>query len=257
MDLTIFSQLSLGLLASAVAITLFAGVVKGAVGFALPLIMVSGLSSIIDPKLALAGMILPALCANTLQSLRTGLRAALSTIREYWRYLLVLGIAIFLTAQLVVLMPDRVFFAVLGIPVVALCLIQLAGFRLHVRPEHRFRAEWIIGAISGAMGGLAGTWGPTTVLYLMAIDAPKARQMIVQGVIYGVGSVVLLVAHLESGILNAQTIPLSLMFIVPAFTGMWIGFGLQDRMNQIVFRKVTLIVLAFAGLNLIRRAILG
>ena len=41
----------------AMAITLFAGVVKGAVGFAMPMIMISGFSSFLTPELALAGLI--------------------------------------------------------------------------------------------------------------------------------------------------------------------------------------------------------
>ena len=112
-----------------------------------------------------------------------------------------------------------------------------------------------VGLISGVLGGLAGTWGSTTVLYLLAIGTPKDRQMIVQGVIYGVGSVVLAAAHLRSGILNAQTAPFSAALLPSALAGMWVGFWLQDRMNQELFRRATLVVLVVAGLNLIRKGL--
>ena len=241
----------------ALVVTTFAGVVKGAVGFAMPLIMISGLSTIMDPKLALAALILPVLLSNGLQTFRQGVAEALSAAREFWRYLLIVCVAILVAAQGVALLPTRAFYLVLGIPVVILSLMQLVGLRLVIPPHRRTRAEWGIGLISGILGGLAGTWGPTTVLYLLAIGTTKARQMIVQGVIYGTGSVALLLAHLKSGILNAGTAPLSALMILPAFFGMWIGFRLQDRMDADVFRKATLAVLIVAGLNLVRRGIWG
>jgi uncharacterized membrane protein YfcA len=107
------------------------------------------------------------------------------------------------------------------------------------------------------LGGLAGTWGPTTVLYLMAIDTPRARQMVVQGVIYGLGSVTLLAAHLASGVLNRETWPLSAALLVPGFLGVWAGMRLGDRLDAALFRRATLVVLAVSGLNLIRRGVMG
>ncbi len=242
------------LLATALGITLMAGIIKGAVGFAMPLVMVSGLSSIMDPKLALAALIFPVVVSNGWQTFRQGVGPAWEAVKEFRRYLIIVCITIFLAAQTVNLIPDKVFYAVLGVPVVGLSLLQLLGLKLQIKPEHRNRTEWGIGLISGVLGGIAGTWGPTTVLYLMAINTPKAKQMVVQGVIYGLGSVTLLFAHLQSGILNRETVPLSALLLIPAGIGMWIGFRIQDRMDQALFRKVTLVVLVIAGLNLIRKA---
>ncbi|GIT90224.1 hypothetical protein JANAI62_02930 [Jannaschia pagri] len=243
--------------ALAVSIAFFAGVVKGSVGFALPLIMISGLSSFLDPRLALAGILVSVLVTNGWQVTRQGPAAAKDAARLHWRYLVVVVVAIFATAQLVTLIPRQWFYFILGIPVVGLSLIQLSGVRLTIPPHRRVAAEWGIGLISGALGGLAGTWGPTTVLYLLAIETPKARQMVVQGVIYGAGSVVLVLAHLRSGVLNADTGVFSAALLPAALAGMAVGFRLQDRMDQALFKKVTLIVLVVAGINLIRKGVLG
>ena len=80
--------------------------------------------------------------------------------------------------------------------------------------------------------------------------------MVVQGVVYGLGSVTLLFAHLKSGILNAQTLPLSFAMLPAALVGMWLGFKVQDRLDQARFRRFTLIVLTVAGLNLLRKGLL-
>ena len=154
-------------------------------------------------------------------------------------------------------LDPHVFYLVLGIPVMGLSLIQLFGLRLHIAEKNRGWAEWVVAAISGAIGGLTGTWGPTTVLYLLAIDTPKARQVVVQGVIYGIGAVVLFVAHIKSGILNWNTAPFSAALIVPSVIGMWIGFQIHDRLDQGLFRNATLVLLTVAGMNLIWKGLSG
>ncbi|SFI83853.1 sulfite exporter TauE/SafE family protein [Jannaschia pohangensis] len=241
----------------ALTIALFAGVVKGSVGFALPLIMISGLSSFLDPRLSLAGILVSVLATNGWQVTRQGWGPARDAARLHWRYLLIVMVAIFLAAQLVMQIPRQWFYFILGIPVVGLSLVQLMGLRLTIPPSRRVVAEWGIGLVSGILGGLAGTWGPTTVLYLLAIETPKARQMVVQGVIYGAGSIILVLAHLRSGILNSETFWFSAALLPPALIGMAIGFRLQDRMDQDLFKKVTLLVLIVAGVNLIRKGLLG
>ena len=163
--------------------------------------------------------------SNALQTFRTGWRPALSAVSEHRRYVITVCAAIVVFAQLVPRIDPRVFLFVLGVPTVTLSALQLAGWRPSIPPRRRRAAEWTAGLISGALGGLAGTWGPTTVLYLLAIDTPKRRQMVVQGVIYGAGSVTLLVAHLASGVLNARTAPLSAALLVPALHGDVGGFS--------------------------------
>ncbi len=255
MDLSLITNLAPVTLVLAVLITLFGGIVKGAIGFAMPLIMVSGLSILLDPKIAIAAIIIPILFSNGLQVFRAGPREALLAIREYWRYLLMVCTAIFTAAQLVPSIPTHVFYFVIGIPVVLLSVVQLFGVRLTIPERNRTWAEWLVGGASGVLGGLAGTWGPMTVLYLMAVDTPKAKQIVVQGVVYGLGAAILLLAHLTSGILNATTGPLSWMLLLPAVVGMWFGFQIQDRLDQRRFRQLTLVVLIVAGVNLIVRGL--
>ncbi|KZZ25724.1 hypothetical protein A3753_32020 [Sulfitobacter sp. HI0082] len=62
-------------------------------------------------------------------------------------------------------------------------------------------------------------------------------------------------AHIGSGVLNAQTWPFSALLILPVMLGVWLGSKVMDRVDPVLFRKMTLLVLMVAGLNLIRRAI--
>lgn len=121
--------------------------------------------------------------------------------------------------------------------------------------HHQRRAEIVSGIIGGLYGGISGIWGPPLIVYLLSIGAPKAEQVRVQGVVFLIGAVMLTVAHLLTGILNPQTLPLSLLMTVPGVLELLFGFALHDRMNLTQFRRWTLALLVLTGANLIRRAL--
>ena len=68
--------------------------------------------------------------------------------------------------------------------------------------------------------------------------------------------ILLLIGHARSGIATLPALSLGTFAILPACLGIWIGFKVQDRINQHVFRIATLSVLVLAGINLIRRGIM-
>ena len=251
------SELPLITLLFATLVALFAGFVKGTVGFGMPLIMISGLATMLPAEVALAGLIVPTLVTNGYQAFRKGLVAAWQAFGQFRVFLISLLVFLALSAQLVTALSQSLLFIIIGVPVVAFCLLQLSGWQPKLRPANRVRDESLIGGLAGVSGGISGIWGPPTIAYLTAIDTPKSEQMRVQGVIYGLGAVVLFFAHSKSGVLNAATIPLSVSMLPPALAGMVLGGLVHDRMPQATFKRVTLIVLTVAGLNLIRKGLLG
>ncbi len=253
---TFTSLIAPDLLLYAVVVGLFAGVVKGMVGFAMPTILISGLSTFLPPELALVGLILPTLVTNGMQALRQGMAEALSSILRFRVFMGAGAVALFCSAQLVQVLPSGVMFGIIGGAVAGFALIQLTGWQPKL-PEKSHEIEAAIGAFAGFIGGLSGIWGPPTVAYLKAMNTPKAEQMRVQGVIFGLGAVMFLLAHVQSGVVTWATIPFSAILVVPAVAGVLIGFRLQDRIDQKQFKHLTLIVLFLGGLNLIRRGIMG
>ena len=243
------------LFALACCVALLAAFVKGALGFAMPMIMVSGLAAFLSPEIALAALILPTVITNGFQAFRDGVGAAISTIKRYRWYLGVGGICLVASGQLVRVIDERVLFGMIGFPIVAFGFLQLAGIRPQI-PEHRQRAAEIgLGTVSGIVGGVSGVWGPPLVLYLTATGTAKGDQLRALGVAFGLGAVLLLLTHLQTGVLNARTLPFSAALVLPALVGMRLGQRVHDRLDQEAFRRVTLVVLIVAGLNLVRRAL--
>ncbi len=251
----ILNFLTLPQVFAAIMIALVAGFVKGATGFAMPMIMISGLGSFLSPEMALAGLIFSTVVSNVWQSLRGGVAEAVEAFRLYKLYIAALLVMILLSAQLVVILPQSTVFLTLGIIVIVLASYLLIGRALHIPDHHRAYYDVGLGTVSGMIGGVAGIWGPLTVAYLTAVDTPKKLQIKITGVIFGMGSLTLLIAHLRSGVLNAQTIPLSAGLVLPALMGMALGNLVQDRLDQKKFKRATLVVLLIAGANLIRRGL--
>ncbi len=254
---TLLTLMPLPLLGICFGITLLAGIVKGVVGFAMPMIMISGLGSVVSPELALGGLILPTLVTNSMQALRQGPAAAWHSVRRSRIFLMVGVVFLLFSAQLVTVMPVWLLLSVIGGPVALFASAQLLGWKGELPGGPSRKLEIGIGAFAGFIGGLSGVWGPPVVAYLTALGTEKHEQMRIQGVIYGLGAFALTGAHLVSGVLNAQSALFSFVLIVPAVAGMWIGGSLQDRIDQALFRKATLFVLLITALNLLRRAFFG
>lgn len=246
-----------GILLFSFCVAVAGGVVKGVVGFAMPMILISGMSSVVPPEIALAGLILPTLVTNSWQAMRQGAGAAFHSLVKYRRFLLSGLVFMIASAQLVALLNEAAMLLIIGVPIVVYSGFALTGRPLRLPPNPGRRVEAGIGAVAGFFGGISGVWGPPTVVMLTALNTEKTEQMRVQGVIYGMGAMVLVGAHLFSGVLNAQTLPFSVLLAGPALLGLWLGFRIQDRVDQQLFRRLTLAVLVIAGLNLVRRGLLA
>jgi hypothetical protein len=247
-------ELEIWQLVLAMGVTLFAGFVKGAVGFAMPMIMLSAFGSFLAPETALALLIVPTLVTNLAQAFRQGWRAAWASTVKYRVHIAMIVIFIPISAAFVRIIPQPLMLVLLGVPIVLFAAVQLAGRSLAIRIEHRRRAEAGLGVIGGLYGGISGIWGPPLIVFLLSTGAGKQETVRVQGVVFLIGAVVLLVSHIFSGVLNAQTLPLSVLMVVPAMAGLWAGFAAHDRLDPVRFRRWTLALLFLTGLNLVRRA---
>ncbi|MRU15966.1 sulfite exporter TauE/SafE family protein [Roseovarius sp. A21] len=238
-------------------VSFFAGIVKGVVGFSMPMVMISGLGSVMPAELAIAGMILPALVTNLWQALRQGPKAAWEAIRRFRVFLLAGVIVLVFAAQLVAVLPQHIVLLMIGVPITLFAVSSLLGRPLRFPPNPSPWIEGAIGGVTGFFGGISGVWGATTVAMLTAQDLDKHEQMRIQGVIFGLGGVALMFAHMASGVFRQETAPLSAFLVVPAVIGIGLGFSVQDRIDQSAFRRMTLVVLLIAGANLIRRGLMG
>jgi uncharacterized protein len=252
---TVSAGLSVPEFAAALAITLFAGFVKGAVGFAMPLIMISAFAVFLPTPLALAGLMLPTLVTNISQALRQGVGPAVETARTYHRFLIGTVVCVAVSAPFADAIPRMVYLLLLGVPITAFAALQLMGRNLAIQLHHRNRAEWGLGVIGGLYGGISGIWGPPLLVFLLSTGAGKVQAIRAQGVVFLIGAVALIASHLGTGLANTQSLGFSAALCVPALIGLYAGYAVQDRLDQARFRRWTQALLVLAGLNMVRTAL--
>lgn len=241
--------------AAALATTLFAGFVKGTVGFAMPMILVSAFAVFLPQHLALAGLILPTLVTNLSQAFRQGAGPARETTVTYRRFLIATVTGIAISAPFADAIPRMAYLLMLGLPITIFAALQLMGRSLAIHLDHRDRAEWALGAVGGLYGGVSGIWGPPLLVFLLSTGADKGEMIRAQGVVFLIGAGALLAAHLGTGLLNAQTLGFSAALCLPALLGLFVGYQVQDQLDQARFRWWTQALLVITGLNMVRLAL--
>ena len=122
-----FSEFGLFTVVLAFAVTWGAGMVKGIVGFAMPMIMISVLGGFLPPDVALAALLIPTLVSNGIQALRQGPAAAWQSMKRFSVYMLCALVKMILSAQLVAVVPIKVLLLLIGVPVALFAVTQLMG----------------------------------------------------------------------------------------------------------------------------------
>ena len=235
-----------------ILIGFIAGIVKGIVGFALPMILITGLSLFIPIEKALASLILPTIITNFIQSFTISKSSFFTTIINYKVFLFFSSIFLIISSQFYLLFSAESIMGFIGMILFAYTFSQILGFQLKFT-NNQFLTV-IIGSINGFLGGISGIWGPLTVSYLMSLKIEKNEQIKIQGIMYSLGSILLLVGHLYSGIFNKYTFSLSIALVPLCIFGLFIGAIIRNKIKQNTFKTFTLIMILIASINLINKA---
>ena len=231
----------------------FGGVVKGVTGVALPIVAISVLSSFLPAPLVLGLVTVPIVLTNLWLVVQSG--NLMAPLRRFWPMVACFLVFIWVGARIVVNLEPNTLFGLLGAVVVLFTTTSFFTPAMRVPPSAEKWAGPLAGILGGVLGGISTIWGPPMLMYLVMLRLPKETFIRTVGLIWFAGSIPLIAAYVDNGILTGEVAPLSLLACVPAFAGMWAGQRIRGRIDQETFRKVLLITLFIIGLNLIRRAV--
>jgi uncharacterized membrane protein YfcA len=234
-------------------IFLLAGLVKGVAGFGLPTVSIALLALVRPLPEAMALMLVPSLATNLWQAFAGGqLRAVAPRLGVF---LGCAAVATFAAAGQLARADVVLLSGLLGVVLVASSALALAAPSLPA--PSRATERWLappMGAVSGAIAGLTGSFLVPAAPWLQAIRLP--REQFVQG--FGLG-VVLVNGALAAALAGAGLLPAglglaSLAGVVPAFAGMAAGRRLRTRLDEAAFRRVVQVALGALGAWLAVRA---
>ena len=236
-----------------VGVLVLAGLVKGTIGFGLPLVAVSIVTQILPKEWALALMILPVVLSNLFLGFQG--RLFVPSLRRFWPVIIAVCSGIFAGAMGLAWLPQARFMLVVGLVVVVFALAEQFRLVLPVPARHERGIGIAAGLFGGLLGGVSTAFGPPLIMYLTALRLSKAEFVAAIGAIWTFASLMLIVAFHQSGILVGERAWWSLAACIPVGAGLWLGSRLRDRIPQEPFRRLVRLALLLLGVNLIRRAI--
>lgn len=245
--------LDLSELFAVLAIFVAGGMIKGAMGFGLPLATMSVLPLVIPVEAALAinAIVLP--LTNVTQFLHE--RRMSETLRRFSPVVVGVVIGVPIGAVFVTFVNDSVLLIALGIFVVAFTGVSLATPRLAV-PEGRERSiGGVIGVLAGVVGALTTANGPLFVMYLVGLKVERAMFLSAISLFFIVSGVMISASFLAAGLFDMPRFLTALAAFPAALVGMYLGNALARRIPAERFRLAVLMVLCLLGANLVLRGI--
>ena len=240
------------LLASA-GVYFVAGVIKGTLGIGFPTAAVSLLAQVTDARTAILLVIMPMLCTNLWQVIRS--HQLFSVIRRLRLLLLTMLLFIAIFSQLASMVRVELLTAVLGLVVCIYALHSLYMKVMVLNPKFDRQAQLLAGVSAGIMGGLVSVWAPPILMYLNAQRLSKEQFIASSGVILLLGSCVLLVSYAGGGMLSGGLLLISSLLVLPSLIGFTVGEYARQHLSAERFERLLLWFFFIMGLNLIRRAI--
>jgi len=230
-----------------------AGLIKGVVGFGLPVVILAFLVPTLGLKTAIALVVVPAVIANVWQATVGGHFREI--LRRIWPMLLLSCVFIWIGVGFLASADARMAAGELGVLLSAYAIYSLT--RTQLAPPRGWEV-WLtplVGALSGLAYGYTGSLMIPGVVYLQALGFN--RNMLVQslGITFFTMTSVLGLSLTGHSLMPAETALLSAAALVPTGIGMLVGQRYRDRVSEELFRKLFFWALFVAGVYMVLRAV--
>jgi uncharacterized membrane protein YfcA len=232
-----------------------AGAAKGAVGFAFPMIAVSGLALTLPVDRAVAVSILPTLASNLAQAFRNGPRAAAAATLRFWPMNLAAICAVGFGTWLAPGCDEAALALLLGGVTTLLGLWLLLGLPMPTGAAAGRPAEGLAGALGGAFGALIGFATPPILLWYAAQPLARAEFLRALGATFLLVSLAMTAAHAGWGGLDGAAARLGAAALIPSAAGLWLGGRVGGWMAPRRIERVCLVLLAACGVAILRRGL--
>ncbi len=241
-----YSLLQFAMLAAAF---LAGGIVKGTIGFGLPLVTIALMANVIPPKEAIGISVLPTFVSNLLLLLEA--KQPRAVIRRHGAVLAMLPVGVIAGALSVRTIDGQTLLLGLGVVVIAFVVLDTLQLRLTISPAHERLSGAAAGFVGGLSGGLTGVFAPPLVLHLLGIGLDRAAYIGAIGILWTTASGLMTVAFGAVDLLTPALALVALALIVPMAAGMALGRAVRLKLNPVWFRRAIAAGLFAAALRLL------
>lgn len=230
-----------------------AGMVKGIVGMGLPTVAMGLLGLVMLPVEAAALLVMPSLVTNIWQ-LATGPRF-LYLARRLATMMLGVCAGTFAGIGFLASGASNLPSAALGAVLALYGVVGLAGPRYAVPVRAESWLSPLVGLATGVLTGATGVFVIPAVPYLGSLGLDKEELIQALGLSFAVSTIALAAGLAMAGGFDASLAWNSLLALVPALAGMFIGQAVRNRLRPEVFRRWFFVSLVVLGFYMLFRAI--
>ncbi|MBV4480960.1 sulfite exporter TauE/SafE family protein [Pseudomonas khavaziana] len=228
---------------------LLAGTVKGIIGLGLPTVAMGMLGLAMLPAQAAALLIIPSTVTNLWQLAFGGHLNAL--VKRLWPMLLLIFLGTGLGSVWLGMGSGTWVVRGLG---AALLMYALSGLflpTLRVDPATEHWLGPLCGAVTGLITSATGVFVIPAVPYLQALGLNRDQLVQALGLSFSVSTLALAAGLAWRGALGGGEISASMLALLPALLGMWLGQALRQRISAVLFKRVFFIGMALLGTHLL------
>ena len=227
------------------AVFVLAGFVKGVIGMGLPTISLALLAATLGLKEAMALMLIPSLVTNIWQGLIGG--HLLPMLKRLWPLLLAACPAIWLGAGVLARADSLMMAAILGILLFIYAGLALARVNMPAPGRHERWLSPLIGALTGTLTGLTGSFVMPAVLYMLALKLNRHELVQAMGISFSMSTLVLGLSLAGHSLLPTELGVISAGALVPAAAGMMLGTWVRKLLSEERFRQLFFFALLMLG----------
>ncbi|MFF3701615.1 MULTISPECIES: sulfite exporter TauE/SafE family protein [Pseudomonas] len=225
-----------------------AGTVKGVIGLGLPTVAMGLLGLAMSPAQAAALLIVPSTVTNLWQLAAGGHLRAL--LRRLWPMQLMILIGTLLGSVWLGIDSGAWAAHALGVALLVYALYGLCHPGLHLAPRHERWLGPLCGLVTGIITAATGVFVIPAVPYLQALGLHREQMVQALGLSFTVSTLALAVGLAGQGALGGEALVASLVVLIPALLGMWLGQCLRQRISAVLFKRCFFIGLALLGAHL-------
>jgi len=243
--------------ASAIAIIactfVLAGMVKGVIGMGLPTVAMGVLAIVMPPVQAAALLVVPSLVTNVWQLVAGPSFIAL--LKRFSTMMVAVCVGTFAGIGLLTGSAGAIATAALGAVLAVYGVVGLISARFVVSPQSERWLSPTIGLITGVLTGATGVFVIPAVPYFNSLGLEKEDLIQTLGLSFTVSTLALAVGLIATGQFKAGVATSSMLAVLPALGGMFLGQCVRNRLKAEVFRRWFFIGLLILGTYMVVRAI--
>ncbi len=231
-----------------------AAFLKGLTGLGFITICLGLLALFIDLKVAIPLICIPSLCSNILVMIQAG--SFLTALRRFWPLYLSTLPGLFVGLSLLATRSDEVPKCLLAVVIIVYGVYGLTRgmSSLSFSKEKKYMIP--VGVVSGFVVGATGSQIMPIMPYLISLQMSK--ELFVQAIncSFTLNTIIMIMGLGKLGLLDHENIYVSIIGIIPVFSGIYLGGKMRKKISERRFRELVLLLLiVLGGILLVRVSI--